>query len=90
MSLVRVRFMKRAVYDTNGPGKGPVYEAGSVHELRADEAERWFRRGLAEPAPAEAKKAPAAGPAAEPAEPPRATPAQPRTPQPRPAAAPRS
>lgn len=50
--MVRVRFIRRTVYDTFGPGKGPVYEADSVHELSQDEANRWFRRGLAEPAPA--------------------------------------
>lgn len=58
MDKVRVRFLVRAVYDRLGPGKGPVYEAGSVHELDAHEAERWFRRHMAEPAPVEAPPAP--------------------------------
>ena len=44
---MRVRFLQRTVYDTNGPGKGPIYEKDSVHEISADEAERWFRRGAA-------------------------------------------
>lgn len=48
---MRVRFLVRTVYDTNGPGKGPVYEKDSVHDLRPDEAERWFRRSKAVPEP---------------------------------------
>jgi outer membrane biosynthesis protein TonB len=55
---MRVRFLVRAVYDTNGPGKGPVYEKGTVHDLRPDEAERWFRRGMAVEAPPEPPEPP--------------------------------
>ena len=46
--MVRIRFLTRTVYDTNGPGLGPVYAAGEVAEVTPDVAERWFRRGKAE------------------------------------------
>ena len=58
---MRVRFVTRAVYDTLGPGKGPVYEKGSVHDLEHHEAERWFRRNMAVPEP-EPQAAPQAAP----------------------------
>ncbi len=56
-----VRFVTRAVYDTLGPGKGPVYEKGSVHDLEHHEAERWFRRNMGVPEP-EPQAAPQAAP----------------------------
>jgi hypothetical protein len=73
--MVRIRFLERTVYDTNGPGLGPVYAAGEVVEVTPDVAERWFRRGKAEavadaPKPAAAPKpapAPVAAPVAAPA-----------------------
>lgn len=48
---MRIKFLRRTVYDTNGPGLGPVYEAGEVYDVRPDEADRWFRRGAAVEAP---------------------------------------
>jgi hypothetical protein len=65
---MRIRFTRREVYETEGPGKGPVYEAGEVHDLRPDLAERWLRRDAAvlapdEPAPPPAAEAPPAPPA---------------------------
>jgi hypothetical protein len=61
--MVRIRFLTRTVYDTNGPGLGPVYAAGEVAEVTLDVAERWLRRGKAEvvvdePAPAPEPPAP--------------------------------
>jgi hypothetical protein len=50
---MRVRFLKTVIYETRGRNDGPVYDEGSVHDLTADEAERWLRRGVAEPARAE-------------------------------------
>lgn len=60
---MRVRFTARAVYETAGRGKGPVFEAGSEHEFRDDIARRWIRRGVAvEAAPVPAvKRAPRRG-----------------------------
>ncbi len=43
----RIRFTADAVYETEGPGKGPRFEAGSSHEMRDDLAQRWINRGLA-------------------------------------------
>jgi len=45
---MRVRFLQDAVYETEGFRKGPRFEAGSVHELRDDLAQRWINRGVAE------------------------------------------
>lgn len=58
---MRVRFLKDAVYETEGPGKGPRFDAGSEHDMREDLARRWVNRGLA---------VEVAEPAAAPAEPP--------------------
>lgn len=55
---MRVKFLRRTVYDTNGPGLGPIYAEGSIHDLRADEAERWLRRGAVVEAPAEPEPTP--------------------------------
>ncbi len=44
---MRVRFLKDAVYETEAPGKGPRFEAGSEHDMRDDLARRWINRGLA-------------------------------------------
>lgn len=49
---MRIRFLATVRYETEGPGKGPVYEAGSEHELRDDLAMRWVNRGKAELVPA--------------------------------------
>jgi hypothetical protein len=45
---MKVKFSRRVVYETEGRGIGQVYEAGSVHDLRTDMANRWIRRGIAE------------------------------------------
>jgi hypothetical protein len=55
---MRIRFTTRAVYETDGPGKGPVYEAGSEHEMRDDLARRWINRGVAMEVPAPAVRHP--------------------------------
>ena len=62
---MRIRFLRREVYETEAPNKGPGYEAGEVHDLRQDLAERWLRRGSAvlapdEPVPESATEAPPA------------------------------
>lgn len=46
--MIRVRFVADAVYETEGPGRGRLFRAGEVHDLRPDLAQRWIRRGLAE------------------------------------------
>ncbi len=43
----RIRFTADAVYETEGPGKGPRFAAGSSHEMRDDLARRWINRGVA-------------------------------------------
>ena len=55
---MRVRFLKTAIYETEGFERGPRFEEGSVHDLREDIAERWIRRGLAEKAEPEVSSAP--------------------------------
>lgn len=47
--MVRVRFVADAIYETEGPGRGPLFREGDVHDLRPDQARRWIRRGLAKP-----------------------------------------
>lgn len=53
-----VRFLKDAIYETEGPGQGPRFEAGSEHDMRDDLGRRWVNRGLAveiaQPTPAAA------------------------------------
>lgn len=44
---MRIRFTARQVYETGGPGLGPVFEPGEVVDLRDDLARRWLRRGVA-------------------------------------------
>lgn len=44
---MRIRFTETVVYETEGPGKGPVYSAGSVHDFTDDFAGRWLRRRVA-------------------------------------------
>lgn len=44
---MRIRFTETVVYETEGPGKGPVYAAGSVHDFTDDFAGRWLRRRVA-------------------------------------------
>lgn len=71
---MRIRFLKDAVYETEGPGRGPRFEAGSVHEMREDLARRWIHRQLAEEVtaaprptrPSRPPRPPAPQPAAEP------------------------
>lgn len=42
-----VRFTRRTVYETEGRGLGPVFEAGLIVDLSEDMALRWIRRGVA-------------------------------------------
>lgn len=44
---MRIRFLERVQYESEGRGLGPVYEAGSVHDFEPDFANRWLRRGVA-------------------------------------------
>lgn len=67
---MRIRFTKDAIYETEGPGRGPRFAAGEVHDLREDLAHRWINRGLAvaepEPEPAAEVASPPPPPAASP------------------------
>lgn len=47
---MRVRFVADAIYETEGPGRGPLFRSGETHELRDDLAARWIRRKVAVPA----------------------------------------
>jgi len=79
---MRVRFLQDTVFETEGFRKGPFFEAGSVHDLREDLAQKWINRGVAEkvepalpratrtPAPPPAPPAPPPEPPAPPASPP--------------------
>lgn len=71
---MRIRFTETVVYETEGPGKGPVYSAGTVHDFSDDFAGRWLRRKVAV---VELGAAPAP-PAAAPEPRPRRTPRQAR------------
>ena len=44
---MRVRFTRDVVFETEGRLRGPRFDAGSVHELREDLAQRWIRREVA-------------------------------------------
>jgi hypothetical protein len=44
---MRIRFTHDAIYETEGPGKGPRFAAGEVHDFTVNFANRWLRRGLA-------------------------------------------
>ena len=42
-----IKFLERQIYETEGPGKGPVFEEGKSYTLDHDKADRWLRRGVA-------------------------------------------
>lgn len=42
-----ITFTQTVQYETGGPGKGPIYNAGESHCFREDIAERWIRRNVA-------------------------------------------
>jgi hypothetical protein len=44
---MRIRFTRDAIYETEGPGKGPRYSAGEVYDLPDNLAKRWLRREVA-------------------------------------------
>jgi len=46
--MKKIKFLERCVYETEGPNKGPVFEAGKEYSLDDDKADRWIRRGKAE------------------------------------------
>ena len=46
--MTRVRFTRTVQYESEGRGRGPIYEAGSEHEFEPAFAERWLRRKAAE------------------------------------------
>jgi hypothetical protein len=45
---MQIKFTKNVRYETEGRNKGPVFEAGEVHDFREDIAQRWLRRKVAE------------------------------------------
>jgi hypothetical protein len=45
---VKVKFLEDAIYESEGPHKGPHYDKGSIHEFDEEFAQRWIRRGVAE------------------------------------------
>jgi hypothetical protein len=47
---MRIRFTQDVIFETQGRKLGPRFEAGSVHDLRGDLAQRWIRREVAIPA----------------------------------------
>ena len=47
---MRIQFTQDAIFETEGRKLGPRFEAGSVHDLRDDLAQRWIRREVAVPA----------------------------------------
>jgi hypothetical protein len=67
---MRIKFLQRTQYESEGRGKGPVYDKDSIHDFPDAFAQKWLRRGKAvgviEPAvAAKAAPAPAEEPAAE-------------------------
>ena len=44
---MRIKFLRRVQYESEGRGKGPIYEQGSEHEFDDTFAQRWLRRGVA-------------------------------------------
>jgi hypothetical protein len=53
---MRIKFLSTQLYESQGRGQGPRYEAGRVYDLPEAFAERWLRRGVAEradPGPAD-------------------------------------
>lgn len=48
--MKRIRFIKRTVFETLGPGHpdNPVFEEGAEETLRNDQADRWLKRQRAE------------------------------------------
>ena len=42
-----VEFKSTVQFESLGRNKGPVFEAGSRHQLEDDFADRWIRRGVA-------------------------------------------
>lgn len=42
-----IEFKSTVQFESLGRNKGPVFEAGSRHELDDDFADRWIRRGVA-------------------------------------------
>lgn len=41
----RVQFVRDALYEQGGPGKGHKFNSGEVHDFEDDFANRWVRRG---------------------------------------------
>lgn len=46
--MMKIKFIRDAIYETEGPGKGHTFKAGEVHEFEPAFAQRWIRRGMAE------------------------------------------
>jgi hypothetical protein len=46
--MKRIKFTQTVQYESEGRGKGPIFEEGSIHDLEDNFADRWLRRGVAE------------------------------------------
>lgn len=60
--MKRITFTRTELYESEGRGKGPTFEAGSTHNFEDHFADRWLRRGVAVEASPDA--APAQSPVA--------------------------
>ncbi|WP_337186586.1 hypothetical protein [Phenylobacterium sp.] len=45
---MRITFLRDEIYETEGPGKGPAFPAGSTWDCADDFGDRWLRRAAAE------------------------------------------
>lgn len=45
---MKVKFLRKVQYETEGRGKGPIYEKDSIHDFDEEHAQKWLRRGVAE------------------------------------------
>ena len=49
---MRIKFLRRVQYESEGRAKGPVFDKDSEHDFPDAFAQRWLRRGVAVVAPA--------------------------------------
>jgi formylmethanofuran dehydrogenase subunit A len=45
---VRIKFTEHTIFETEGPGRGPVFEVGRYYTMREDQAQKWIKREVAE------------------------------------------
>lgn len=62
---MKIRFLQDCKYPQNDASQSREYKSGEVHDLPADHANRWLRRGVAEEVKTEPKKAKSEEPKAE-------------------------